>query len=126
VAATTLYEQLSLPAEPAEEDRGRTEKTTAPETLDNDRAVVDLYGAVGDPVVVDGSVVGRTEETKTIETIDKDRADPALISSLTSAPADLYAALFRPACSGDDRGRTEVTEATETIDWDRPPELPPS
>jgi hypothetical protein len=118
----TLYEQLGVAAQDLAVDHGRTEKSTALETIDKDRLVLDLYASLGDPVIAGDSDVGETDVTRQApETVDRDRADQVLGSSLLGPPTDLYGAL---ACSvgsaADDRGKTEGTIATgETIDRDR-------
>lgn len=121
---TTLYEVLAAPAREDRSqsgDRGRTERTAKVETMDRDRATIDLYANLGVGVTGDGPADGRTEETKTIETIDKDRVLMSRTCALHAPVDDLYAALATNPAVGRGGGRTEITEATETLDWDRPP-----
>jgi hypothetical protein len=124
MAATSLYEELAVEAG-ASQDRARTEKTAQPgETIDNDRAVDDLYSSLGGSFAGRPVPEGRTEQTATIETIDRDRAGDRVPAALISAPKDLYARLATGLTPRSATiGRTELTESTETIDWDRPPNL---
>jgi len=125
MAATTLYEDLSVRVVGTVADRGRTERTAAIETIDRDRMVVDLYAELAQPAA-GCSPVGRTEETKARgETVDRDRAGETISTVLVGPVVDLYGALAQPARSAAvDYGETAITRATETIDWDQPPDLP--
>jgi hypothetical protein len=119
VETRTLYQELGRSTvDLSGPDRGRTERTAAKETIDNDCFPSTLYAVVGRSTHA-GADRGRTEVTKAGgETVDRDRHVPSGRSTLVGG--DLYAVLGS-CVSGDERGRTAVTESTETIDRDRSP-----
>jgi hypothetical protein len=120
MATSTLYERLGVSVS-TDRDRGETRRKGGHETVDNDRAVQDLYAALGGPVSA-GFDVGETDATRGApETVDKDRADQFVRSSLLDPPVDLYAVLADAAPSGaNDSGETFRTLAnSETVDNDR-------
>jgi hypothetical protein len=140
-SASSLYDVLGQEVSSAANDRGRTERTAQVETIDRDRALIDLLarpdtlsGQRATSAVISGGLAhvrvapDRVDLYLALGTPAGSPVSPGRTEGTKSVETvdrdrsgiDALISLSRPVRS--DRGRTGITHATESLDWDRPPD----